>query len=135
MKIKQFEYAPLAHYSYALVSQGEMVVIDPERDPTVYYAYAKEQAATIVAVIETHPHADFISAHLQIHKETGATIYCSEKTGAEYPHTAFDEGESITIGQATVSALNTLGHSPDSITVVAKEGKKTVCRTRRPERC
>lgn len=126
MKIKQFEYAPLAHYSYALVSQGEMVVIDPERDPTVYYAYAKEQAATIVAVIETHPHADFISAHLQIHKETGATIYCSEKTGAEYPHTAFDEGESITIGQATVSALNTPGHSPDSITVVAKEGKKTV---------
>ena len=69
MFIKQFEYAPLAHYSYAIISDGKMAIIDPERDPTQYYEYAHENDADIVAVMETHPHADFVSSHLQIHEE------------------------------------------------------------------
>lgn len=126
MKIKQFEYQPLAHYSYALISDGEMAIIDPERNPMHYYAFAEAHKAKIIAVIETHPHADFVSSHLQIYQETGATIYNSEKLGADYPHQPFDEGDSITIGKATLTAINTPGHSPDSITIVAKEGKETV---------
>ena len=126
MKIKQFEYKPLSHYSYAVISNGEMAIIDPERNPMQYYAFAKVNRAKIVAVIETHPHADFVSSHLQIHKETGALIYNSEKLGAEYPYTPFDDGQSITIGNATLSAINTPGHSPDSITIVATQGDETV---------
>ncbi|MEJ1222758.1 MBL fold metallo-hydrolase [Sediminicola sp. 1XM1-17] len=126
MKIEQFEYKPLAHYSYILISDGEMAIIDPERNPMHYYAYAKANNATIKAVFETHPHADFVSSHLQIHEETGATIYNSEKLGADYPHQPFDEGNSIKIGKATLGAINTPGHSPDSITIVAKEGDQTV---------
>ncbi|MCC4227742.1 MBL fold metallo-hydrolase [Zunongwangia profunda] len=126
MKIKQFEYKPLSHYSYALVSNGEMVIIDPERDPMQYYAFANAHNAKIVGVIETHPHADFVSSHLQIHKETGAVIYNSEKLGADYPHQAFDEGDSIKVGKATFKAINTPGHSPDSITIVATEGEETI---------
>ena len=126
MEIKQFEYKPLSHYSYALISGNEMAIIDPERNPMQYYAFAKAINAKIVAVIETHPHADFVSSHLQIHKETGATIYNSEKLGADYPHKSFDEGNRIQIGKATLSAINTPGHSPDSITIVAKEGDETV---------
>ena len=91
-----------------------------------YYVFAKENNARIVAVIETHPHADFVSSHLQIHKETGATIYNSEKLGADYPHKAFDEGDNLKIGKAFLRALNTPGHSPDSITIVAEEGGETV---------
>lgn len=125
MKIKQFEYKPLAHYSYAIISDGKMAVIDPERNPKEYYAFAKANNAEIVAVIETHPHADFVSSHLQIHKETGATIYNSEKLGADYPHTAFDEGDKIQLGDVTLKAINTPGHSPDSITIVAVEGDET----------
>lgn len=125
MKIKQFEYKPLAHYSYAIVSNGEMAVIDPERDPKEYYAFAKTNDAKIVAVIETHPHADFVSSHLQIHKETGATIYNSKKLGADYPHKPFDDGDSIKVGKSTLKAINTPGHSPDSITIVATEGSNT----------
>lgn len=124
MEIKQFEYKPLAHYSYAIVDNGEMAVIDPERDPMQYYAFAQEHEAKIIAVIETHPHADFVSSHLQIHKETGAPIYHSKDLGADYEHEPFDEGQSIMVGDIKVSALNTPGHSPDSITIVAeKEGK------------
>ena len=126
MKLEQFEYKPLSHYSYVLISDGEMAIIDPERNPMLYYAFAKANNAKIKAVIETHPHADFVSSHLQIYKETGATIYNSEKLGADYPHHPFDEGDSIKIGNATLSAINTPGHSPDSITIVAKEGDKTI---------
>lgn len=125
MKIKQFEYKPLAHFSYAIVSNGEMAVIDPERDPKAYYAFAKANKAKITAVIETHPHADFVSSHLQIHKETGATIYNSVNLGADYPHQAFDDGDSIKIGNTVLKAINTPGHSPDSITVVATDANET----------
>ncbi|MUH35513.1 MBL fold metallo-hydrolase [Zobellia amurskyensis] len=126
MIIKQFEYKPLSHYSYALVSEGEMAIIDPERDPMQYYTFANAHKAEIVAVIETHPHADFVSSHLQIHKETGAMVYNSKKLGADYPHQAFDEGDSIKLGKVTLKAINTPGHSPDSITIVATEAEDTV---------
>ena len=59
MKIKQFEYKPLSHFSYAIISDGKMALVDPERDPMQYYKYAEENDAKIVAVFETHPHADF----------------------------------------------------------------------------
>ncbi|MHA7831726.1 MAG: MBL fold metallo-hydrolase [Flagellimonas sp.] len=125
MEIKQFEYKPLAHYSYAIVDNGEMAVIDPERNPMQYYTFAQQHGAKIVAVIETHPHADFVSSHLQIHKETGAPIYHSKDLGADYEYEPFDEGQSIMVGDIKVSALNTPGHSPDSITVIAEKDGKT----------
>ncbi|NNE32546.1 MAG: MBL fold metallo-hydrolase [Winogradskyella sp.] len=126
MKIKQFEYKPLAHYSYVILSKDEMAVIDPERNPEQYYAFAKANNAKITAVIETHPHADFVSSHLEIHKQTGATIYNSKKLGADYPYTPFDEGDRILLGDVVIDAINTPGHSPDSITIVATEDDKTV---------
>lgn len=125
MKIKQFEYEPLSHFSYAIISDGKMALVDPERNPQQYYKYAEENNAEIVAVFETHPHADFVSSHLQIHNEAGATLYCSQKTGADYPHQAFDDGDEVKIGNATFKAINTPGHSPDSVTFVATEGDKT----------
>ncbi|MBA81970.1 MULTISPECIES: MBL fold metallo-hydrolase [unclassified Leeuwenhoekiella] len=125
MLIKQFEYKPLSHFSYAILSEGLVALVDPERDPAQYYAFAEEHNAKIVAVFETHPHADFISSHLQIHKETGATIYNSEKTGAGYTHQHFDEGDHFKMGSIDFTALNTPGHSPDSITIVAKTDDET----------
>ncbi|HET8810744.1 MAG TPA: rhodanese-like domain-containing protein [Flavobacteriaceae bacterium] len=126
MIAKQFKDGPLAHFSYALVSNGEMALIDPSRNPLQYYKYAEETNSKIVAVFETHPHADFVSGHLQISEETGATIYVSEKTGANYPHTAFDEGQEVKIGNSSIRPLHTPGHSPDSMTFVAEEGGETI---------
>lgn len=125
MYIKQFEYKPLSHFSYAIISEGKMAIIDPERNPQQYYNFAKENNAEIVAVIQTHPHADFVSSHLQIHQEKGAIIYNSEKLGADYPHKSFDKGDEIKLGNITLKALNTPGHSPDSITIVATEANET----------
>jgi hydroxyacylglutathione hydrolase len=120
MEIKQFEDKNLAHYSYAIYSEGEIALIDPARNPKPYYDFAKEKNAKIVAVIETHPHADFVSSHLEISQDMGAAIYVSKLLGAEYPHQAFDEGQSINIGKIKLKALNTPGHSPDSISIVAE---------------
>ena len=125
MKIKQFKDEPLAHYSYAFVSNGEMAVVDPSRNPMQYYKYAEDNDAKIVAVFETHPHADFVSGHLQIQEETGAKIYISEKVGVDYPHTPFDEGDEVKIGSISVKALHTPGHSPDSLTFIAEEKGET----------
>src|SRR5690606_14412482 len=111
MNIKQFQDKPLSHYSYALVSNGEMAVVDPARNPMPYYKHAEEHHAKIVAVLETHPHADFVSSHLQIHIETGASIYVSKLVGANYPHKTFDEGDTIKVGDITLKARNAPGHS------------------------
>ncbi|WP_029034707.1 MBL fold metallo-hydrolase [Salinimicrobium terrae] len=125
MKIKQFKDSPLAHYSYTIVSEGKMALVDPGRNPLQYYNYAEEENAKIVAVFETHPHADFVSSHCQIHEQAGATIYASKLLGADYEHKAFDEGDSVQMGQVIFKAINTPGHSPDSITIVAEEKGET----------
>ncbi|MBC5994371.1 MBL fold metallo-hydrolase [Pontibacter cellulosilyticus] len=126
MKIKQFEDKGLAHYSYAILSEqiGEIILIDPARNPQPYYDYAEENNAKIVGVIETHPHADFVSSHLEIHEETGATIYAHSMVGADYPHQAFDEGAELQIGEVKLKSVHTPGHSPDGISIVLEhEGK------------
>ncbi|MEO6812866.1 MAG: MBL fold metallo-hydrolase [Ginsengibacter sp.] len=119
MEIIQFEDINLAHYSYALISNGEAVLIDPARNPQQYYDVAKRNNAKIVAVIETHPHADFVSSHAEIHETTEAVIYVSRLLKADYEHHFFDDGDKIKIGGATLKALNTPGHSPDSICIIA----------------
>ena len=118
MEIKQFEDKNLAHYSYAIISKGEVALIDPARNPQPYYDFANEHHAKITTVIETHPHADFVSSHLEIHNTIGATIYVSKLAGAEYPHQTFDEDDAIILGSVTLKALNTPGHSPDSISII-----------------
>lgn len=123
MNIKQFYDEALAHASYAIESEGKVAIVDPARDPKPYYDYAADNSAEIVAVFETHPHADFVSSHLQIHKEKDADIYVSGKVGADYPHKAFDGGAEVQIGKVTLKALDTPGHSPDSITILATDNE------------
>jgi len=119
MHIEQFTDKPLAHYSYAILSDDKIALVDPARNPLPYYEFAEKHNAKIIAVFETHPHADFVSSHFQIHKETGAKIYVSKDLGADYPHETFDEGDSLSMNNVLFSAINTPGHSPDSICILA----------------
>jgi len=121
MIIQQFYDKGLAHASYAVIRTGKMFVIDPARDPQQYYDFAKQHDAAIVGVIETHPHADFVSSHLEIHRATGAVIYASKLTGAEYPHESFDDGDVIRLNEIKLKAINTPGHSPDSICILVED--------------
>jgi hydroxyacylglutathione hydrolase len=121
MIIQQFYDKGLAHASYAVVRTGKMIVIDPARDPQPYYDFAAQHNADITGVIETHPHADFISSHLEIHQATNAVIYASKLTGAEYPHESFDDGDTIQLSDIKLKAINTPGHSPDSICILVED--------------
>ncbi len=126
MEVRQFEDKGLAHYSYAIYSQctDTVALVDPGRDIQPYLDYASEKGARIAHVIETHPHADFVSGHAELRQVTGATLYCSVQQQARYQHQAFDEGDSIEMGKITLRALNTPGHSPDSLSIVLQhEGK------------
>lgn len=118
--VRQFYDKGLSHSSYAVLGEQKIILVDPARDPQPYLAFAAEHRATIVGVIETHPHADFVSAHLEL-QQLGATVYTSKLTGAGYPHVPFDDGDEIALGEAVLSAVNTPGHSPDSICIVLKE--------------
>ena len=127
MQIKQFEDKNLSHYSYAILSECEkkIILIDPARNAKQYLDFAKENNAEIKGIIETHPHADFVSSHFEIHQITGAIIYTSKLVDALYPHQSFDEGETIQMGKIKLTALNTPGHSADSISILLEhEGKQ-----------
>lgn len=119
--IKQFEDKHLAHYSYIAISDGQAMVVDPERDIQKYLDYAAQHNAMITAVYNTHPHADFASGHLELHEKTWATIYVGEKVWAEYPHIPLSWGEEILCGKATIIPYFTPWHSPDSFSFVIKD--------------
>lgn len=126
MIIEQFKDEFLAHYSYAIVSECEqkIVLIDPARNPEPYYEFAKKFEAQIIGVIETHPHADFVSSHLEIHETTGAKIYAHSLTGVAYPVHHFDEGETLSFGKIKLTSIHTPGHSPDSISILLEHDGK-----------
>lgn len=124
--VRQFVNPGLAHYSYAIISGTEMAIVDPGRNPQPYYDYAAKRGVTINAVFETHPHADFVSAHKEIASTTGATIYVSPLVGAEYTHTPFKHRDTYAMGNIVLECLDTPGHSPDSISILVKAKNKAV---------
>ena len=121
MDIHQFYDEGLAHASYAIRNEDQIALIDPARDPRQYLDFAQRHGARISVVIETHPHADFVSSHLELHYTTGAKLYASALVGAEYPHQSFDDGDRIELGNILLEAINTPGHSPDSICILLKD--------------
>lgn len=121
MQIHQFYDTYLAHASYLLISDNEALVVDPSRNPQPYYDLAAQHGASIKAIIETHPHADFVSSHVEIAQTTGAKIYQSKLVQPDYAFEGFDDGDTLMIGKVSLRSLNTPGHSPDSISVVVTD--------------
>ena len=123
--IEQFEDKGLAHFSYAVMAGKKIIIIDPQRNPQAYYDFAKKNSAVIAGVIETHPHADFISSHLEIHKTLNVPIYASSITKSKYPFKKFDEGDLIKLTENVgLRGLYTPGHAPDHVAAVLYENGK-----------
>lgn len=113
MEVKQIYDKALAHGSYAIESNGQIALVDPGRDPQPYLNFAKERNGKIVAVFETHPHADFASSHLEFQKKHGADIYVNPKVGVAYDYKPMEHNDVVEIGKVKIKALFTPGHSPD----------------------
>lgn len=118
MYFKQFYLACLAHASYLIGSEGEAVVVDPQRDVEQYLAEAEAQGLTIKYVIETHLHADFVSGHRELAERTGAEIVYGARAGATFPHRAARDGDEIKLGKVSLRILETPGHTPESISIL-----------------
>ena len=130
MKIKQFEVAGLAQYSYVVSSDGEAIVIDPMRDFDRYIAYVQEQGLTIRYVTETHIHADFASGAPALSAATGAELALSAHVAAPYrylpKHRALRDGDTLRAGNIRLSVVHTPGHTPEHLSFILYDEARNV---------
>jgi hydroxyacylglutathione hydrolase len=125
MYFEQFYLGCLAHASYMLASQGEAVVVDPQRDVELYLKAAADHGVTIRHIFESHLHADFVSGHRELAARTGATIYMGAQAGATFPHVPVRDGFQLKFGQASIRVLETPGHTSESICMVVTDDEKS----------
>lgn len=123
MIFTQYYLDCLSQASYLVGDEttGEAVVVDPRRDIQDYLTDAAAQGLTIVGVLNTHFHADFVAGHLELAKATGAWIGYGRRGHAAYDIRALSHGERISLGEVTLEILETPGHTPESITVLVYE--------------
>ncbi|WP_024365914.1 MBL fold metallo-hydrolase [Arthrobacter sp. TB 26] len=115
-----------ASYFIGCQAKGEALVVDPRRDIAVYQSLAAKNGMTIVAVTETHIHADFLSGTRELAAATGATAYVSGEGGVDWQY-GFEaerlyDNDVITLGNITVKALHTPGHTPEHLSFLVTDG-------------
>ena len=120
MILKQFYLPCLAHASYLIGDEtsGVAAVVDPQRDIEHYLIFAAEHKLNIKHVILTHLHADFVAGHLELRDRVGATIYLGAAANAGYAFTPLKESDTIDFGRVQLKALETPGHTPESISIL-----------------
>ncbi len=125
MYLKQIYTGCISEAAYFIESNGEAVVIDPLRDTEEYLQLAKDHKAKIKYIFETHFHADFVSGHLDLSKQTGAPIVYGPKTEANFPFHLAKDGEIFKIGNITLEVIHTPGHTLESTCYLLRdeEGK------------
>ena len=121
MKIEQIYTGCLAHGAYYIESEGEAIVIDPLREVKPYVEKAARNNAAIKYVFETHFHADFVSGHLDLAKETGATIVYGPTAKPGFDAHVAADGEEIKVGKISFKVLHTPGHTMESTCYLLKD--------------
>jgi glyoxylase-like metal-dependent hydrolase (beta-lactamase superfamily II)/rhodanese-related sulfurtransferase len=101
--------------SYLVASQGEALVIDPALGPQVYRDLASEHGARIIAVLDTHVHADHLSRARLLAQATGAELLLPQQDRVAYDHTPVVEGAMLTVGAVELQAISTPGHTFESM--------------------
>jgi glyoxylase-like metal-dependent hydrolase (beta-lactamase superfamily II)/rhodanese-related sulfurtransferase len=123
MLFTQYYLDCLSQASYLIgdESTGQAVVVDPRRDVAEYLDDAEASGLRIVGVVNTHFHADFVSGHLELARETGAWIGYGEAASASFPIRHLADGERISLGEVTLEVMATPGHTPESISILVFE--------------
>ena len=115
-----------AGYLIGCQASGEAAVVDARRDIAVYTDLAQQHGMRIVAVTETHIHADYLSGTRELAAATGAQIYLSGEGGDDWRY-AFDatrlhDREAISIGKLRIEARHTPGHTPEHLAFLITDG-------------
>lgn len=114
MYIQQLYTNCLAEAAYYIESNGEAAIIDPLREITPYLDLAKSRNAKLKYIIETHFHADFVSGHLDLAKQTGASIVYGPSAKANYDIYVAKDGEELPLGAIKLKTVHTPGHTLES---------------------
>ena len=114
MYVQQLYTTCLAEAAYYIESNGEAAIVDPIRETEPYLEIAKQRGAKIKYIFETHFHADFVSGHIDLARKTGATIIYGPLADADYKIYNAKDGEEFKLGDLTIRAIHTPGHTPES---------------------
>ncbi len=127
MILKQYYLNCLAHASYLIGDEetGAAAVVDPQRDIDRYLEDAGRLGLRIGHVFLTHFHADFLAGHLELRDRAGAKIYLGARGRAEYAFTGMKDGEAVDLGSVRLAALETPGHTPESISILVYDLAKS----------
>jgi len=121
MYIEQIYTGCLAQGAYYIESNGEVAIIDPLREVLHYIQKADRNNAKIKYIFETHFHADFVSGHVTLAKETGASIIFGPTAQPSFKATIAKDGQVFQLGDITITALHTPGHTMESTTYLLKD--------------
>jgi hydroxyacylglutathione hydrolase len=132
MLFRQIVDEKLAQYAYLVgcPATGEALIIDPERDIDRYVEVAEANGLEIVAVTETHIHADFLSGAREFAERFGTRLYLSDEgdanwkyewvqqpreAGGTYACEWLYDGDTFRVGNIEVTAVHTPGHTPEHL--------------------
>jgi hydroxyacylglutathione hydrolase len=121
MNIEQIYTGCLAQGAYYIESKGEVAIIDPLREVKPYLNRAKQNDAKIKYIFETHFHADFVSGHLTLAKETGAPIVFGPNAKPSFDAIIAEDEQEFKLGDITITALHTPGHTMESTTYLLRD--------------
>lgn len=121
MKVEQIYTGCLAQGAYYIVSNGEAAIIDPLREIQPYLDRAEKDGVKIKYIFETHFHADFVSGHLDLSKSTGAPIVYGPTAQPEFDALIAADGQEFKLGDVTIKALHTPGHTMESTTYLLRD--------------
>ena len=124
MNIEQIYTGCLSQGAYYIESQGEAAIIDPLREVKPYLEKAKKNNATIKYIFETHFHADFVSGHVTLAKETGATIVYGPEAKTGFDSLIAKDQQEFKIGEITLTVLHTPGHTMESTTYLLRDASQ-----------
>ncbi|WDF54174.1 MBL fold metallo-hydrolase [Mucilaginibacter sp. KACC 22063] len=127
MIIEQIYTGCLAQGAYYIQSENEAVVIDPLREVTPYIERVKRGGATLKYVLETHFHADFVSGHIDLARNTGAQIVYGPTAETAFEAYHAKDGEELILGKVKIRVLHTPGHTMESTCylLIDENGKET----------
>ena len=124
MNIEQIYTGCLSQGAYYIESQGEAAIIDPLREVKPYLEKAKKNKAAIKYIFETHFHADFVSGHVTLAKETGATIVYGPEAKTGFDSLIAKDQQEFEIGEITLTVLHTPGHTMESTTYLLRDASQ-----------
>ncbi len=125
MFIKQLYTGCISEAAYYIESEGEVAIIDPLRDTDEYIKLSKERNAAIKYIFETHFHADFLSGHLDLSKQTGAPIIYGPGAKTSFKIHSSKDGEIFKLGKISFEVLHTPGHTIESSCYLLKDENDT----------